>query len=106
MNRKQLALLVVVLVILGGAGILIQNNRNNASNSGEAGAGKKLLGDKFPINDVAHIVVKGDTNELNLVKKDDVWRVKERSDYPASFAQIGELLIKLADLKVVQSEEI
>jgi hypothetical protein len=58
------------------------------------------------VNDVTHIVLKGATNELNLMKKDDTWRVRERGDYPASFAQISEFLIKAAGLKVIQSEEI
>ena len=106
MNRKQLALLVVVLVVLGGIGILIQSNRNKNSDTGEAGVGQKLLGENFPINDVTHIVIKGATNELNLAKKNDRWCVAERGDYPASFGQISDFLIKASALKVVQSEEI
>ena len=106
MNRKQLTLLVVLLAVLGVAGIFIQNRRNQGSEAGEVGAGQKLLGDKFPVNDITRIVIKGATNELNLVKKDEVWRVRERADYPASFALISEFLIKAAGLKVVQREEI
>ena len=106
MNRKQLALLVVLLVVLGGIGILVQNSRNKNSDTGAAGTGQKLLGDNFPINDVAHIVIKGPTNEVNLAKKSDRWRVAERGDYPANFGQISDFLIKAAALKVVQSEEI
>jgi hypothetical protein len=106
MNRKQLTLLVILLVILGAAGLFIQSSRNKGSESGETGTGQKLLGSNFPVNDVTHITLKGATNELNLVKKDDTWRVRERGNYPASFAQISEFLIKAAGLKVVQSEEI
>jgi hypothetical protein len=43
---------------------------------------------------------------LNLVKKDDLWRVRERGDYPANFSQLSDLLLKLRDLKVVQVEDI
>lgn len=106
MNRKQLALLVVVLVVLGGIGILVENGLKKGSNSGEAGAGQLLLGKDFPVNDVTHVVIQGPTNTLNLLKKNDTWRVQERADYPASFAQISEFLLKAAGLKVVQSEEI
>ena len=106
MNRKQLVSLVVLLVVLGGIGLLIQNSRNKNSNTGETGVGQKLLGENLPINDVAQIDIKGPTNELNLAKKNDRWRVPERGDYPANFGQISDFLIKAAELKVVQSEEI
>ena len=32
--------------------------------------------------------------------------MRERGDYPANFSQISELLMKLADLKVAQSEDV
>jgi hypothetical protein len=106
MNRKQFGILLVLLIVLGGAGWLLQQGRNRASNAGEEGTGQKLLGDKFPINDVAAISIKQGTNELNLVKKDDLWRVRERADYPASFSQISDFLIKVGDLKVIQNEQV
>jgi hypothetical protein len=106
MNRKQLVMLVVLLIVLGGVGILIQNSLNKGSNSGEAGGGQLLLGKDFPVNDVLHIVIQGPTNTLNIVKKNDAWRVQERGDYPANFAQISEFLVKAAGMKVVQSQDI
>src|SRR4051812_15111743 len=106
MNRKQFAILLVLLVVLGGAGLLLQRSRDTDANSGASGAGQKLLGDKFAVNDVTHIVIKHDTNELNLVKKDDVWRVRERNDYAANFQEISDFLLKARDLKVVQKEQI
>ena len=106
MNRKQFGILVVLLLALGGAGWLVEQSRNRAANAGEEGAGKKLMGESFPVNDVTLISIKQGTNELNLVKKDDLWRVRERHDYPANFSQISEFLLKLRDLKVVQSEAI
>ena len=32
--------------------------------------------------------------------------MRERGDYPANFSQISELLLKLADLKIAQTEEV
>lgn len=106
MNRKQFVLLVIVLVVFGFIGWRVQTSRNQQGSEGEKGAGQKLLGDKFPVNDVAHIVIKEGTNEVNLVKKDDLWRVRERNDYPANFSQIRDFLTKAEDLKVVQTEEV
>jgi Domain of unknown function (DUF4340) len=105
MNRKQLLLLLVLVVVLGGAGLLLRRQNQTSWQNANKNIGQKLLGD-FPVNDVARITIKQGTNELNLVKKDALWRVRERGDYPANFSQISEFLIKAKDLKVTQSEQV
>lgn len=104
MNRKQLILLLAALVVAGGASLLLLNRHQESWNESEAQLGGKLL-KNFQINDVAAISIKGGTN-LDLVRKNDRWRVAERGDYPANFSQISDLLIKVGDLKIVQSEPI
>ena len=66
--------------------------------------GDKVLPDFRP-NDVAAIHIKGGS-EINLVHKNDLWRVAERNDYPANFGKISDLLIKLQDLKVMEAETV
>ncbi len=106
MNRKQLIVLVVVVVVLGVAGLVMyQNNQSSWQGSGRQGAARKLLGE-LPVNDVAAIVIKGGTNQLDLVRKDNLWRVKQRNDYPANYNEIRSFLLKAADLKAAQTEEI
>src|SRR6516162_4601785 len=105
MNRKQFIILLVFVVVLGIAGLKIYNQQNSTHSEGSPGIGKKLLGD-FPVNDVAHIALKQGTNELNLIKKDDLWRVRERNGYPANFSEISDFLLKVKDLKIVQSEKV
>jgi len=105
MNRKQFALLLFSLVVVGIGGLLVYNRQNDASRAGNAALGKKLLG-KFDVNAVSHIALKQGTNALNLVKKDDLWRVRERNDYPANYSEISDFLLKVRDLKVVQSEQV
>ena len=106
MNRKQLLILVVLVVVLGVVGLVLhQRNKTSWQGGSRQGAASKLLGD-LPVNDVATIVIKGGTNELDLVKKDNLWRVQQRSDYPASFSEISSFLLKAADLKAAQTEEI
>jgi len=105
MNLKQLGILIAVVIVVGGAGLVLHNRQQSTWSGGGAEVGKKLLGD-FPFNDVAHIEIRHGTNEMNLVKKDDFWRVRERGDYPANFSQISEFLLKARDLKIVQVEEI
>jgi len=105
MNRKQLLILLVLVVVLGAAGWWLYQGRESAWKGGTKSTGQKLLGD-LPVNDVAQIVIKGGTNELDLVKKDNLWRVKQRDDYPANYSEISGFLLKAADLKAAQSEEI
>lgn len=104
MNRKQLILLLMVLAVIGGAGLVLLNQHKQSWSVHEAKMGDKVL-PKFQPNDVAAIHIKG-TADLNVVRENDVWRVKERSDYPANFGQISDLLIKLRDLKVVEAETV
>lgn len=106
MNLKQLGILIALVVVIGGAGLMLQNRQKSSWTGGGADVGKKLMGDSFPINDVAHISVQHGTNTLNLARKDDFWRVRERGDYPANFSQISDTLKKLRDLKIVQVEDI
>jgi hypothetical protein len=105
MNQKQLGILIVLLVLVGGAGLVVYKNRNAARQEGNAALGKKLLGD-FPVNDVQHIAITEGTNAVNLVKKDDLWRVAERADYPANYSDISGFLLKARDLKIVQTEQV
>jgi len=104
MNRKQLILILVVLAIIGGAGMVLINQHKESWSIHEAKMGDKVL-PGFQPNDVAAIHIKGGS-ELNVVRKNDIWRVQERGDYPASFGQISDLLIRLRDLKVVEAETV
>jgi hypothetical protein len=104
MNRKQLIVLLVLVVVVGGAGLLLRSKQAASWQGGGSAAGKKVF-DKFPINDVARLTIKQGTNELNLVRKED-WRVRERNDYPANYSELSDFLIKVSQLKVVQSEKV
>lgn len=104
MNRKQLILLLAVLLVIGGAGLILINRSKEMWAVPETKMGDKVM-PKFQPNDVASIHIKG-VYDLNLVHKDDVWRVQERFNYPANFHQISDLLIKLKELKVVESDTV
>ena len=104
MKGKQLAIVLILLVALGGAALFL-NRRNAATWSSTATESNgKIL--NFPLNDVSHIVIKGSGAELNLIKKDDVWKVKERADYPANFELISALIRKIWELRAVQDVKI
>ena len=88
MNRKQLTLLLVTLVVIGGAGlVLVQRNQSILVRPPGPVRGQKLF-KNFQINDVAAIHIKGDT-DLKLARKENSWRVQQRGDYPANYSQVS-----------------
>jgi hypothetical protein len=101
MNRKQLTLLIVVGAVLGGLGWVAYQKQNKAYTDSTQKMGGKLL-PNFPLNDVEQIVIKQSGGELHLAKKDDIWVVKDRGDYPANFSNISDLLRKFWELKVAK----
>jgi Domain of unknown function (DUF4340) len=105
MNRKQFIILLVLVAVLGAAGLVIHQRGQQSWRSAGQSIGQKLLPD-FPVNDIAQITIKSGTNQLNLARRDNVWSVAERGNYPANFSQISELLLKFTDLKIAQVEEI
>jgi hypothetical protein len=105
MNRKQFIVLLIAVVVLGGAAWLHSRKQTASWSTQSPQLGQKLLGD-FQVNDVAQIRIEQDTNTLLLARTNGLWCVAERDDYPANFSQISQLLLKLRDLKIVQTEEV
>ena len=101
MNRKQFSLLLILLAVLGGAGWFVWQRGGSAWSEGSsAAADAKVL--SFPLNDVASATIRRPTGDVSLVKKGDIWTVKERADYPADFNQVSDLLRALWELKSAQ----
>ena len=105
MNRKQFIILVVLVVVLGLWGMSRWRGQTSSYSGGGSAVGQKLLGE-FDVNAVVQLAIKQGTNELLLAKKDDAWRVAQRDNYPANFSEISSLLVKLKNLKVVQTEQV
>ena len=105
MNRKQFLILLGLVVVIGAAGLFVYRQKNTSWHEEGATLGQKLL-PNLPVNDVAQINIKSGADSLTLARQNNLWRVPERADYPANFTQISELLMKLADLKIAQNEEV
>jgi hypothetical protein len=105
MNRKQLTLILALVVVIGGLGLWLQSRDQASYGTSMGRMGEKVLGD-FDLNAVALIVIKQGTNELVLAKQDDTWGVQQRSGFPAAFNEVSELLRKLWDLKTVQTVQV
>ena len=91
---------------LGVAGWWLYQRNQDSWQGGTPGPPAKSSWATCPSMTSPPIVIKGGTNELDLVKKDNLWRVKQRDDYPANFSEISGFLLKAADLKAVQTEEV
>ena len=103
MNRKQFLWLVLTVIIMCGAGFALFWQDINAYRDSGAKIGAQLL-PPMKVGDVAKLRLQDATGEVTLAVKDKVWRVEQRGGYQADFAEISGLILKLLDLKVVQSE--
>ena len=94
MKSKNLIVLIIVALVLGGAAVLLS--------SGSKPAVPKLNGamilPELELGKVASI----ESGALKLAVKDGAWEVESYHGYPASAEKINEQLLKLTELKVGQ----
>jgi len=91
---KSLAGLTAILVIA----FLILDYGGNSSSVSDT-----LLPDlKSKINDVTLLVARNGDGSVNVRKLDDGWVVAERDDYTANIGTLRELLLAIADAKIVE----
>ncbi|MEI8234878.1 MAG: DUF4340 domain-containing protein [Verrucomicrobiota bacterium] len=102
MNRKQLTILLALVLIVGGAGLAVYHR---SASSWEGAPSGKVLG-PFALNDVARVVIQTNDATLTLEKKNDAWVVRERDDYPADFARVGNFIQGLWQLKPGQEVKV
>ena len=95
MNRKQFVILLVLVLVLGAWGISRLRQQSSAWSGGGAGIGQKLMGE-FDVNNVTGISITQGTNQVTLLKTNELWRVVQRGNYPANFSEISSPLIVLA----------
>jgi hypothetical protein len=105
MNRKSFLVLLGLVVVLGGAGLALFWQDLSAWRSTSARIGSKPFA-KLPVNDVAQIRMVDGKGEATVALKDGRWVVRQRRDYSANYQDVSDLLVKLPDLKVVQTETV
>lgn len=105
MNRKQFLYLIVALLVLGGVGLALFRQDIADYRASGAKIGAKLL-PSLKIAEVAQVRLQDSKHQATLARKDKNWVVQERGGYPASFQEISDLMIKLVEMKVTQSEQV
>ena len=105
MNRKQFLWLMLVVLLLGGVSLALFWQDITLYRDSGAKIGARLM-PELKISDVAKLRLQDADKEVTLALKDKVWRVEQRVGYPADFAEISGLILKLLDVKVVQTETV
>ncbi|HWL51929.1 MAG TPA: DUF4340 domain-containing protein [Chthoniobacteraceae bacterium] len=100
MNRKQLGIVLALLVIVGGLGLVVYRHNAKTWHGAAAPKGERVLA-PFDLNAVARITLTGATGSATLEKREGEWIVAERG-YAADFSQIRDLIRKLWELKPLQ----
>jgi hypothetical protein len=105
MNRKQFLLLIVALLVLGGAGLALFWQDITAYRTAGAKIGGRLL-PNLQVADLAQLELRDPKSQVTLVRKEHHWVVQERDNYPADFKAISDLVIKLTEAKIVQADTV
>jgi hypothetical protein len=103
MSRNQFLLVLAVLIVLVAAGFGLQSWKRSSYQVADTRVGQRLV-EGFKVDDVASIDIVEPKATVTLVRGERGWTVKERGDYPADLEPIRDLLLKLQELKVVQTE--
>lgn len=97
MNTRQRNILAAVLAILVTGMLLLDLGQNPGVENA------RLLPDlKSHINDVTSLVIRNNTETVTLEKSGDSWSVRERSNYAADIGKLRQLLLALADARVLE----
>ncbi|MBN1865394.1 MAG: DUF4340 domain-containing protein [Victivallales bacterium] len=101
MTRKQLILAAFVFAVLLVLSLLVVRREDSAWEMGDFADKKPLLED-LDINKAAKIAVFDGTSRTELSLGEDKWVVFNRDSFPADFAKIRDLMLKLKEMNVAQ----
>ena len=105
MNARLVAILVVLLVVLGGGALLYQYQERSQRPGNSDTLGRPLLKD-LKAADVAAIRIVEPKATLTVRQKGERWVLAERADFPADVAKVRDFVVQALSLKVGQSEPI
>ena len=105
MTRKQFLILVAALAALAAVGAWIMQSQRTAWGPADSRIGQRLVAG-LKLEDVAEVALRDASATLTLVRRDGAWVIKERADFSADAERVRELLLKLAELKIVQAEPV
>lgn len=104
MSGRALAILVALLLVLGGGALFLHQQRGREA-ADVAALGQPVLKD-LKAAEVAAIRIDAPEGTLSIVRKGDLWTIAERNDFPADLEKVRGFVLKALELKVGQSEPI
>jgi hypothetical protein len=105
MNKRQVIILWIIAIVLGGAVAAVKLAQKDGSQSATNRAAGQTLFESFPGTDISTVQIQGAAGSVNLVKKDGKWTVAERDGYPANATYVNEFIRTLGELKVTRGME-
>ncbi|HYS57164.1 MAG TPA: DUF4340 domain-containing protein [Burkholderiales bacterium] len=103
MNRRQFFIALAALAVLAVLGAAVVLSDRSAWTAADSRAGQKAI-PGVRLSEVAEIAILDPAGELHLARGETGWSVRERAGFAAETDRIAALLVKLAELKIVQSE--
>lgn len=105
MNARVLAVMLVLLVALGGGALWVQQRSGADKPADAASLGQPLL-KGLQAADIAAIVIRQPKSTLTIEKKNDRWTLAERGGFPADFDKVRDFVLKMIAVKIGQAEPI
>ncbi len=105
MNKQFLAVLGVLLVVIGGAALLVFRQGETAKPAVTSQLGQPLL-KGLRASEVANIAITEPKQVLTLAKKDNRWVIVEKNGFPADLDKVTDLVVKSIELKAGQVEPV
>src|ERR1043166_1491489 len=100
MKGKQIVILLALVAIIGAVEFFVNRHSQSEWSESAAPAGAKVV--DFPVNDVARVTLHGPNGQIDLAKKNNIWVVEQKADYPANFERVSTLIRNLWELHPVQ----
>lgn len=103
MNARSAAVLLVLLVALGGGALLVHRQEQAQRPAAADLLGQPLL-KGLAASAIAAIAIHEPGSTLTLQRRDDQWTLAERAGFPADLDQVRRLVLAALELKVGGSE--
>ena len=104
MTSRRLLILGIAALIIIVAGVWLAGRESSTGTSAATSALYPGLKEQLNAVNAIHLYKAGDARVVELVRKDDAWKVSERDSYPADDGKVRKLLIALADAKSAEQK--
>ncbi len=105
MNKQFLAILGILLVVIGGAALMVFRQGETQKPAVTSQLGQPLL-KGLKASEVASITIREPKQTLTVIKKDNRWTLAEKNSFPADLDKVTDIVVKGIELKAGQVEPV